>query len=352
MSVTPDRLTAAAALAFMLAGCGAASASPTSSSVPTTTATVVRTDIVTRQRLNGTLTYAGAYTLTNEVAGIFTSLPAPGAAISRGQVLYRVGPRPIVLMYGDPEWRGLGVGVTDGSDVKQLEQNLLALGFGNSANLVASGHFDAFDAAAVRRWQASLDIPQTGAVGLGDVIFEPGAIRVAAVQPSPGSFAQPGQPVIQATSPTREVLVQLDVSLQQLVKVQDPVTVQLPDASTLDGHVSAVSPVAESAPSSAQGGGPTATIAVTIALTDPAAGGTFDEAPVAVDITVAVHAAVLAVPVMALLARPGGTYAVVVVEGSQRRLVTVATGFFDDRGLVEVSGPDLREGMSVEVPAP
>jgi peptidoglycan hydrolase-like protein with peptidoglycan-binding domain len=350
MSATAERLAAAAAVACLLAACGAPPASPTSSAVATTTAPVVRTDIVTRQRLNGTLTYAGAYTMTNLVAGIFTSLPAPGGAINRGQVLYRVGARPVVLMYGDPEWRGLAVGISDGSDVKQLEQNLLALGFGNSGNLVASGHFDAFDAAAVRRWQASLGVPQTGAVGLGDIIFEPGAIRIAAVLPSPGSFAQPGEAVIQATSLARVVLVQLDVNLQQLVKVPDAVTVQLPDAHTLDGHVSAISQVAESAPTSAQGGAPTATIAVTIALTDPATAGTFDEAPVSVDITAEVHAGVLAVPVMALLARPGGTYAVEVVEGSHRRQVTVATGLFDDRGLVEVSGPDLREGMLVEVP--
>jgi len=341
--------TAGAVAAVVLAACGSPPAGG-SGGVPTTTATVVRTDIVTTQRVPGTLTYAGAYTLTNEAFGIYTSLPAPGAVISRGQVAYRVASRPVVLMYGDPAWRTLSVGVPDGADVKQLEQNLLALGFANSANLIANGHFDAFDAAAVRRWQASLGIAQTGAVGLGDVVFEPGPIRVTSVQPTLGSMAQPGQPAIQATSLTREVLVQLDVTMQQLVKLDDPVTVELPDARSIAGTVSAISAVAESAPVSPPNGGPSATITVTVTLTDPAASGTFDQAPVSVDITDAVHKGVLAVPVMALLARPGGTYAVEAVEGSQRHMVPVTTGLFDDRGLVEVSGTGLREGMSVEVP--
>jgi hypothetical protein len=351
MSAT-RRLVAGCLTAAGLAACSAPPASQPSGAVPTTTATVVRTDIVTRQRLTGTLTYAGAYTLTNEGSGVYTNLPAPGAVISRGQVVYRVGARPVVLMYGEPEWRGLAAGVADGADIKQLEQNLLVLGFANSGNLIPNGHFDAFDAAAVRRWQASLGVAQTGAVGLGDVIFEPGPVRVTSVQPTLGSNAQPGQPVIQATSLTREVLVQLDVTMQQLVKLQDPVTVELPDKRTVTGWVSVISTVAESAPASAPNGGPAATITVVVTLTDPAASGSFDQAPVSVDISDAVHTGVLAVPVMALLARPGGTYAVEVVEGSQRRLVAVTAGLFDDRGLVEVSGPDLREGMSVEVPVP
>jgi peptidoglycan hydrolase-like protein with peptidoglycan-binding domain len=350
MSAT-HRLLAGGLAAAGLVACGSPSA-PQSSAVPTTTATVVRTDIVTRQRLTGTLTYGGAYTLTNEAIGIYTSLPALGAVISRGQTAYRVGARPVVLMYGDPEWRGLAVGVADGNDVKQLEQNLLVLGFGNSGNLVANGHFDAFDAAAVRRWQASLGVAQTGVVDLGDVVFEPGPVRVTAVAGTEGAPAQPGQPVIQATSLARVVLVQLDVSMQQLVKRDDAVTVELPDTRSVSGRVSAISTVAEPAPASAPNGGPAATILVTVTLTDPASSGSFDQAPVSVDITDAVHPGVLAVPVMALLARPGGTYAVEVVEVSRRRLVAVTTGLFDDRGLVEVSGRDLREGMSVEVPVP
>jgi peptidoglycan hydrolase-like protein with peptidoglycan-binding domain len=346
-----ERIVAAAAATAALAalaGCGGQPSTQASGAVPTSTAQVIRTDIVSRQRLTGTLTYAGAYTLINEAGpGIYTALPPPGALISRGQVLYRVNGRAVPLLYGDPAWRAIGGGVSDAGDVKQLEQNLLVLGFGNSSNLVANGHFDWHDAAAVRRWQASLGLPQTGTVALGDAVYAPGPIRVASVNPVLGMPAQPGEPVLEATSPQHAVLVALDVSREGLVKVGDAVTVGLPDGqTTLTGTITTIGAVASAA--GPNGGSPT--VAMTVTLADPTAGGSLDQAPVSVDVTDAVHHAELAVPVMALLAQAGGTFAVVAVDGSQRRIVAVKTGLFDDRGLVEVSGAGLAEGMWVEVP--
>jgi hypothetical protein len=63
---------------------------------------------------------------------------------------------------------------------------------------------------------------------------------------------------------------------------------------------------------------------------------------------------VLAVPVTALLVLPGGGYAVRAVtgSGSAHRLIPVSLGLFDDTtGLVEVTGPRLTAGMTVEVAA-
>ena len=74
-----------------------------------------------------------------------------------------------------------------------------------------------------------------------------------------------------------------------------------------------------------------------------------DQAPVQVAITQQLDRNVLAVPVTALLALPGGGYAVRLGTLS-RRLIPVATGLFDDAaGLVEVAGPGLAAGLPVEV---
>ncbi len=339
------RLAAVAAglMAALLAACGTPASSAGGGAVPTTTAAVTRTDITSRRQLLGTLTYAGSYAVINQAGpGIFTAMPAPGAVFTRGQILYRVNGRPVVLLYGDPLWRQLSVGVTDGSDIGVLQANLAALGLATGLRFTA--HYDWITAIAVRRWQASLGVAQTGIVNLADAVAMPGAIRVTTVHQTIGMPAQPGAPIMDAT----------DVAQESLVKVGAPVVVAFPDGkTTAPGTVSGIGTVATE-PANQNGGSnngpPPATVTVTIALTDPSAGGSLDQAPVTVGIVYDVHKGVLAVPVVALLAQPAGQYAVEVVDGSERRLVTVTTGLFDDRGLVEVSSPVLHEGMSVEVP--
>ena len=82
------------------------------------------------------------------------------------------------------------------------------------------------------------------------------------------------------------------------------------------------------------------------------AAANLDQAPVQVAITTQAAQGVLAVPINALLAQPGGGYAVRLVAGSDRRRVAVRTGLFDETaGLVEVQGAGLAEGAKVQVPA-
>jgi hypothetical protein len=75
-----------------------------------------------------------------------------------------------------------------------------------------------------------------------------------------------------------------------------------------------------------------------------------DQAPVRVGIISDSRTGVLAVPVNALLALAEGGYGVRVVEGETSRIVAVETGLFA-KGLVEVTGEGLAEGVKVEVPA-
>ncbi|HKA11181.1 MAG TPA: peptidoglycan-binding protein, partial [Candidatus Dormibacteraeota bacterium] len=130
--------------------------------------------------------------------GAYTALPSVGQTVGRGETLYAVNGRPIPLFFGrTPLARQLTVGVS-GDDVKELEENLIALGYGDG--LTADGNFIQADASAVKRWQAALGVAQTGVVNPGEAAFLPGQLRVSQVRVLTGASAQAGQEIIDGTS--------------------------------------------------------------------------------------------------------------------------------------------------------
>jgi len=162
-----------------------------------------------------------------------------------------------------------------------------------------------------------------------------------------GGAATPGTALLTASSTTPVVAINLDAGQQTEVKAGDKVTVSLPDGTSTPGGVSSVGTVATTDPTSG-----TTTIPVEVALTHPAAAGHLSQAPVTVSITTGSVSNVLVVPVNALLARPGGGYAVEETGPRGHHLVAVSVGMFDDAaGLVQVNGPGLSPGQHVVVPA-
>jgi hypothetical protein len=316
------------------AGAGQAAPAPA-------TALVVRQDLSAVMPVAATLGFAGSYTVTGQGGGTLTGLPSAGQVISQGQVLYTTNlTSPVVLLYGSlPDWRTLDEGVT-GADVTQLNRDLVALGDASSAQVSAAGwdYFSWQTAQAVQRLEEHLGASSPpGSLPPGSVVFEPQALRVIQVAASLGAPA--AGPLLQATSDQHVVTIALDVSDESLVTAGDAVTVTLPDGTTTPGVVSAVGTVATTSGPGSSGPG-TTTIPVTVRLTDPEAAGTLDQAPVTVNITTASAHDVLAVPVDALVARPGGYVVEIVGPGNTRRYVAVTVGpvFDDGDGLVQVRG--------------
>ncbi len=316
------------------------------------TAAVTRQDLSATTPVTATLGYAGSWTVRGQGGGTLTWLPSAGQVIRQGQVLYKTGNgSPVVLVYGSvPAWRTLDEGIT-GQDVTQLNHDLVKLGYAGRADVVALGwdYYSWETACAVQLLEEHLGVSYPpGSLSLGQVVFEPEALRVAAVT---GSLGGPASgPVLTATTDRHVVTIPLDASQQSQVKAGDTVSITLPDGTTTPGVVSSVGTVATT---SGSGGSPTTTIPVQVQLTDPEAAGTLDQAPVTVYITTATARDVLAVPVTALLARPPAGYVVEIAgPGSTRRYVPVTAGpvFDDNSGLVQVSGA-LTPGQRVVVPS-
>ena len=343
---------------------------------PVRTAQVERRTLSAMVSQAGTLTYrarsdGSPYSVINHARGTYTKLPAGGRVISQGHVLYRVDNGPVVLLHGStPAYRTLSAGAT-GPDVAELNADLVALGYATRAQLSPkSASFGSATTTAVEKLQAALGVTQSGTLTLGQAVFEPTALRVTSVSAQLGGRAQTGQTVLQGTSTTREVQVALDASRQTSVAVGDKVSITLPNNETTPGFVASVGAVAtcpsssgsggsgssSAAPgtdtcSSASSGNSTPTITVNVSPSQPAATGTWDQAPVQVGITTTSVANALVVPVTALLAQSSGGYAVEVVgAGATNHLVPVSLGLFDDaEGLVQVTGSGLAAGQEVVV---
>jgi Putative peptidoglycan binding domain len=281
----------------------------------------------------------------------YTTLPAVGQIVHRGQSLYAIGDDPVALLYGRvAAWRAFVPGMSPGPDVAELNANLHALGFGRD---LTGDVFTSATAAAIDAFQAAHGTTRTGQLLLGSVVFEGGPVRVTAVTPTLGATVQAG-PVLSITSTVRQVTIALDAAQQDEIKVGDPVSITLPDNRTTPGRVSYVGTVA-TAPSdqSGQGGGSgSPTIEVDVTPTDPAATGRLDQAPVSVSITTASVENALVVPVNSLLALASGGYALEEIgAGGVHHLTAVELGLFDDQdGLVQVTGSGIAAGQRIVVP--
>jgi peptidoglycan hydrolase-like protein with peptidoglycan-binding domain len=337
-------LAGVVATVAVIGGAPAPAATPR---VRTSTATVKRTNLATRVLTAGTLGYAAARALTNQLSGTYTFLPRAGKTIRRGGVLYRVDNQPVVALRGRvPAWRPMGPGMIPGPDVSELQANLIALGYADGLLSSPTGYYDLATDDAVQRWQAAVGAVVTGQVALGQVIFTPTVLRVGALNAAPGQNATPGQAPYQVTTARRVVSVPVTPVLPP-VAVGARVTIVLPSLARVPGRVVAVRPVSASQGSAHQGSH--ATSMITVTPERPGRTGTASAVPVQVSLTVQSVRHVLAVPVSALLALSGGGYGLELVTATGRhKLVGVNAGIFAG-GLVQVSGTGLTPGTKVVV---
>jgi peptidoglycan hydrolase-like protein with peptidoglycan-binding domain len=334
-------------------------ASADAASEATATATVARRDLVQRSSVSGILGYDDTRQLLSSRRGTITSLPEEGSVLSPGAVIYRVDERPVVLLAGSvPAWRPLGEGVSAGRDVRQLEQNLRALGY-DDLDMAIDERFDASTAAAVERWQEDLGLEATGRIEVGDVVFLPGARRIGSIAASLGDRVRSGMPVTATSSTRRLVTAEIDAGDQQDVTVGDMVTIDLRNGTTTTGTITEVGKVASDAGAETGGAQMTSgsatpapsTITFEVRPDKPGVARSLDQAPVDVGVTSERAKNALSVPVSALLALRGGRYGVELVRAETTSVVEVTPGLYSDGGYVEIKRGPVKLGDVVVVPA-
>ncbi len=161
--------------------------------VAKTTAKVQQKDLVIYDETTANLVYTGSVTVQSPVAGTVTSTLVTGQPIVAGTVVATIDGEPVVAMIGDvPGYRDLSTSSSDGVDVRQLEQNLVALGFDPDGNIAIDEEYDGDTADAVDRWQASLGLDEDGKVPESRVTFIPGNLTVDSVTVEVGAAVNQG----------------------------------------------------------------------------------------------------------------------------------------------------------------
>jgi hypothetical protein len=338
---------------------------------PAETVSIQRTDLSQARELSGDLGYGGKKTVKARATGTITWLPKPGTTINRGDVLLRVDDKPIVLFYGStPLFRTLGTfppktppttppppppktpptpppppppKPPSGPDIKVVKQDLAALDF---LGTPGSDRLTPATTTAIKHWQKSLDLDQTGVLDPTSIVVLPGALRVDSLNVALGDPAPAD--VLGVTSTEKLVTVPLDADDTAGVRAGLKVKLTLPNGKSTTGTVRAVSTNAAPPPSdgSPADGGKKPQVTASIALDQQSAANGIDSGPTTVIVPGAVRKGVLVVPVAALLALREGGYAVQVVNGTSTSLVGVRTGMFAD-GNVEITGTGLQAGQKV-----
>lgn len=172
---------AAATAAVGVGGGGQPAGTPAGADLPPGTAHVSRQTIVDTDEESGSLGYGTTTALAGRIPGVVTRMPLPGAVIGRGRSIYRVDNTPVVLLIGDvAAYRSLEPGSV-GADVRQLETNLTALGYGG---YTVDKNYTRSTATAVRRWQKALGLPGPAASSWGGWCSPPA--RSASTRSRPG----------------------------------------------------------------------------------------------------------------------------------------------------------------------
>jgi peptidoglycan hydrolase-like protein with peptidoglycan-binding domain len=356
---------------LIIDGGSAGSATATAAgSTSTATTTIERRDLVEIANEDGTLGYTDTRSVVNRLPGTVTWLPAAGRVIRPDRALYKVDDSPVILIAGRvPAYRALGPSTPDGTDVRQIERSLRDTGYDPERGITIDGSWDAATTAAVTRWQEKHGLAQTGVIELGRVVFLPGRRRVATTSATVGGSASggeqsgaqaaaggtvtgasagpaadaSGQAIMTTTSTRRQVTVALDTTRSAVAKRAAPVTVVLPSDKKVGGRITSVGKVATAPPEDDPD--MNATIEVKIRLSSRTAA--LDEAPVTVRFEQSRRKDVLAIPVTALLAEPGGKFAVQLVQANGTgRVVAVRPGLYTS-GYVEIAGAGLRPGQRV-----
>lgn len=314
--------------------------------------TTLRTQPVTegvlnaQTRLGATLQYDDAREFA-AAPGMITQLPVAGKQLNTGETVYEMDGRPVPLFHGPrPFWRQIGEGAADGPDVTQLEQNLKETGYFTGE---ADAHFDWYTKDAIQHWQVkALGLSGEAATG----VFDPSSVALASgapirVKTVTAKLGETGVSPATYTGVALHLNATLTATQAATFKAGDKAQVTLPDNKTIDTTLTSVDQGGQAIGNEGQITQPSARIDFPDQTTVAQYG------PVTVQLLIpnanADNRKTLIVPVTALIAGTGTSWAVEVVRDGKVERLAVTIGTVAN-AQVQITGSDgLKVGDRVVV---
>lgn len=190
-------------------------------------------------RLNTVAQWTSSPVGSNRADGVVNSVEASsGDDVGQGDVLYTVDLRPVVIAEGPvPMFRDVGAEAS-GGDVRQIQQLLADLGYYTGP---VEGEAGSSTVDAIRAWQGSLGVEQTGVVPVGDVVFVP-SLPTRIVLDSElivrGATLAGGEAVVSALSETPDFTLPVTDAQSALIPTGARVEITSPEDDVWPGQVS------------------------------------------------------------------------------------------------------------------
>lgn len=201
--------------------------------VSTTTLEAESRDLTSFTEWGATLQSGTAGTISATARGTVTANANVGDRIELGNIIADIDGSPVVALYGSvPQFRELAVDIDDGADIRQLEENLVALGYDPSETVIVDETFTTSTGEMIERWETDLGIedPDT-IVSPGQIAFIAGPSEITA-RTAVGSQIAEGQSLATTVTLAQSGFLTLPIATSLLTDLIEP-GVDLTEAMTI-----------------------------------------------------------------------------------------------------------------------
>lgn len=191
--------------------------------VETTTVAAESRDLVSFDEWAATLQSGTSADVSASARGTVTRNSEVGDQIAFGDVVAEIDGSPVVALYGSvPQFRALDVDADDGADIRQLEANLVALGYDPDGTVTVDDEYSTNTGAMVERWETDLGFiePDT-TVASGQIAFISGPSEVAARTPV-GSQVNQGQSLLTTVTLAESGFLELPAEVAAIISLAQP----------------------------------------------------------------------------------------------------------------------------------